>query len=1486
MLHRHLVALAASVVLLTGGATQGRAQNLLIDGGFESLNAPVFGDNIDVDITPWLKSSELDNLPYLKYLSLVKTDPSGTMPLATAPQPMGGPAWVTQMPQSDGSNNPMGQYLRLQGLPASYLRIGQRALAPYTGCVKFGGKFAVKDELRVGNPVTLVVLELPQNAVDFLNGQPSNYTSNFPITDPAWGMGPQKLRLRLDRPNPNVWKKGWGFAQVTQGRTYSFVSVFSAGNAIDDMYVRYVYNSNCPGLPSGTPNPPSVETSPPLDLNQTSITKSCMPISSAVHNGQVGQMWNCQVNVSVPETPFAGTFGISDVFTPNPNLTSEIVSAQSVSGNFSCLGGSDCTIDGADFAATGLEQVDYQIFVASTSAQNSYAIQNCVEGSYDDGTGNVAPVSGNCVDAQWTPRKTISKTCEDIAPGSTAPYTVTCQVQVTAHDLPTDSYVAILDVFMAIPPAVATVNQSFMNVTSTENWSCIDTSLNTPASIGICELSALDMLNAGGTSTLDVTFQFNSSEAPAQAANCRYIDVTDLSPIAAAGTQRRAPPNPIVPNQGALPDICVSINIPAPPEPPQVERASLTKTCEAPVAATHQGAQGYIWDCRAEIVVNPTPFAGSFFFDDDASNISIGAAQFISTTEPGCAGVGTDRLQCQLDGNTMSAPHVIGYRLFTGVIDPNQPIVWENCAQGVAQSTEGKTPTEKQCVEIVIKPAVTTNPKPEKLALEKSCGRVFSTTHDGVQGLGWNCQIKVTAMPAPFVGSFTFTEDATGVSGSNNANIIGVFQPSNQWTCAPGTPTQSTQCTILGADFNPSGVETIGFQLFAQAGDTPIDWINCASGTYTDPDGKPRNVRGNCVTWKPPVRPVPPTFVLKKGCKGPSPYENGQRYACTINVSQTGGDPITSPITLAELFSNTNGNPALDYLILLQSTPGWVCEQPNFANGATCTIQPSDFNGVTGHSITGFFVIPNTVLAAQNFQNCATLTMNDQTMAAADCVDLDNPLFSEKPIIDLIKTCSPARRSTKGQWTVACKLIITGQNLPTGQPVSITDDLMSSLTQTALSGQMLIGSSPCSTGVILGGISTLCEITTDDIIAAGGTLTVPFSGTYQGPVGRPINGVQAQNCAFVQVPSWGLQGPTTGNGKSCVPVTFPISVGGGKPILDPALPDRTIGMTGGLIPLPHLPSNPTPNPIAPIPTLTIFPSLTIFKEQTSACIVNRDRQTYQCGFRLSVINTGGAPYDAPLVVTDNFGTAGVQKVTVVSGNATQCARPMGGVVSCHNPQLKLARGGVYRIDLSMVVSGLRKGGAFNNCAATGISDNRAQRVAAIQQAMNTRGLNAGPVDGRPGDKTYSALAQLQQSLGLPVSRAFDDTLFAALGLQLQKPGEESCVVVNLPAMPTPPKAEPPAKPAPKPAPTPAPKPVPDAPALKCDKASTRQRGDQCVCIDQRNAKKLSPTQCGCTNGLPMINGLCIPIDIAPKPQGDGPADAEKCLIMLNGICIK
>ena len=223
-------------------------------------------------------------------------------------------------------------------------------------------------------------------------------------------------------------------------------------------------------------------------------------------------------------------------------------------------------------------------------------------------------------------------------------------------------------------------------------------------------------------------------------------------------------------------------------------------------------------------------------------------------------------------------------------------------------------------------------------------------------------------------------------------------------------------------------------------------------------------------------------------------------------------------------------------------------------------------------------------------------------------------------------------------------------------------------------------------------------------------------------------------------------------------------------------------------------------------------------------------------------------------------------------------------MACLNPNLDLQPGQSSIIDMTLKIPGLRGGGRFQNCAEIGVGDNRAQRVAMVQEIMNQRGLNAGPVDGQPGRKTYAALAQLQAQLGLPQSREFDDALFTALGITIST--QRSCVVVELPVMPAPP--------------------------LRCDKASTNAQGDACVCrydnMYQRNATSCGcergynlvngrgcvkkpdpviphdPPKPRCRNGLPRVNGHCVAIEINPK--NDDAAGADGCRIKVGGICIK
>jgi peptidoglycan hydrolase-like protein with peptidoglycan-binding domain len=54
------------------------------------------------------------------------------------------------------------------------------------------------------------------------------------------------------------------------------------------------------------------------------------------------------------------------------------------------------------------------------------------------------------------------------------------------------------------------------------------------------------------------------------------------------------------------------------------------------------------------------------------------------------------------------------------------------------------------------------------------------------------------------------------------------------------------------------------------------------------------------------------------------------------------------------------------------------------------------------------------------------------------------------------------------------------------------------------------------------------------------------------------------------------------------------------------------------------------------------------------------------------------------------------------------------------------------------------------------------QVSQIQQALNDAGLDAGPVDGKMGPKTKSALKQFQQQKGLQASGQADQQTLAAL----------------------------------------------------------------------------------------------------------------------------
>ena len=78
-------------------------------------------------------------------------------------------------------------------------------------------------------------------------------------------------------------------------------------------------------------------------------------------------------------------------------------------------------------------------------------------------------------------------------------------------------------------------------------------------------------------------------------------------------------------------------------------------------------------------------------------------------------------------------------------------------------------------------------------------------------------------------------------------------------------------------------------------------------------------------------------------------------------------------------------------------------------------------------------------------------------------------------------------------------------------------------------------------------------------------------------------------------------------------------------------------------------------------------------------------------------------------------------------------------------------------------------------ASKAMSDNSGDNsnISQVQQALNDKGFNPGPVDGKAGPKTKAALKQFQQSQGISASGKLDGQTLAALGVQSASPTQGS-----------------------------------------------------------------------------------------------------------------
>ncbi|HEV8616344.1 MAG TPA: peptidoglycan-binding domain-containing protein [Methylomirabilota bacterium] len=78
-------------------------------------------------------------------------------------------------------------------------------------------------------------------------------------------------------------------------------------------------------------------------------------------------------------------------------------------------------------------------------------------------------------------------------------------------------------------------------------------------------------------------------------------------------------------------------------------------------------------------------------------------------------------------------------------------------------------------------------------------------------------------------------------------------------------------------------------------------------------------------------------------------------------------------------------------------------------------------------------------------------------------------------------------------------------------------------------------------------------------------------------------------------------------------------------------------------------------------------------------------------------------------------------------------------------------------DSSMKSDSMKSGGSM--------AGGNAEQVKAVQQALKDKGVNPGPVDGKMGPKTSSALREFQKKEGLKASGRLDAETAAKLGVQ-------------------------------------------------------------------------------------------------------------------------
>ncbi len=200
---------------------------------------------------------------------------------------------------------------------------------------------------------------------------------------------------------------------------------------------------------------------------------------------------------------------------------------------------------------------------------------------------------------------------------------------------------------------------------------------------------------------------------------------------------------------------------------------------------------------------------------------------------------------------------------------------------------------------------------------------------------------------------------------------------------------------------------------------------------------------------------------------------------------------------------------------------------------------------------------------------------------------------------------------------------------------------------------------------------------------------------------------------------------------------------------------------------------------------------------------------------------------------------------VQAGGGLRCEQT-GGAVLCDWAKPAQAEL-VFRIPRS------QPEGVLEICAQTGVAAEPRLRAMALQAALNAKGYDAGKVDGLIGPATRSALAQMKADEGITGEEMLPEAALRALGLSdfvdANPQNNRMCATTLIPK-----------------------------PPLVCDKRSTVQSGEACLCR-LRNMVRVSERACACPKGTVASGGACVKRkqpQTTPRPKKPAAATALVC----------